>query len=167
MTRFLGYTRYRELWNTTHRRSHLQCLASQHDNYKLETILTMTRSDVHSWPTGAKRAIRWNFRKLCVFKETLLICHCADVDLFRNTLVRLAYSRGFRFPPTDDCSHRVYEDRIEGWKADWLHWASQWHWVFQCYQSNVRIEIFAVELPILMDFNFNKISLLRMFFEIS
>lgn len=145
MTRFLGCTRCRELWNTTLRRNHLRRETSQHENLRPEINLTMTRSDVHSWPTGTKSAIRRNFCELCVFKETLLVCHCADVNLLRNAFVRLAYSRGFRFSPADNRSHRMNEDGIKGWKANRHHWTSYRDWVFHCGQGNVRVKVFAIK----------------------
>lgn len=129
--------------------------------------LTMTRSDVHPWPAGAERAIRRNFGEFCVFEEALLICHCADVDLLRDAFVRLAYSRGLRFSPADDRSHGMNKDGVEGRKANRLYWTRQWHRVFHRGQGNVRIEVLAIELPILMDFNFHKFSPLRMLLEIS
>lgn len=138
-----------------------------YEDLGLKINLTMTRSNVHSWPTGAERAIRWNFCELCVFKETLLICHCADVDLLWNAFMRLAYSRGLRFSPADNCSHRMNENRIEGWEANRLHWTSQWNWVFHSCQSDVCIKVFRIEFPILMHLYFNKFSPLRMFFKIS
>lgn len=51
---------------------------------------TMTWSNILSRPACAERSRRRNFREFDIAQKAFFVCHCTNVDLFRNAFVVLS-----------------------------------------------------------------------------
>lgn len=131
-------------------------------------IVTMTGTDVLTWPTSTECSVRWNFCELNVAQKAFLVGYRSHFNLLRNALVvSVLGARSFRLSPSNDCPQWVNEDRVVIRQANRLHRASKWNWILQGCHGNVRIESLRVELPIRMYFNIHQVSFLRGLFKVA
>lgn len=128
----------------------------------------MTWSNILTWPASTEGSWGRYFRKLIVAQKAFFVCHSANIDLFRNAfMVKSVCTRVFWPTPTNDRPKWMNKHRVKIWQANWLNRRCEWNWIFHCSDSNISVEIIRFVIPIRMNFDLHKFTLLWRAFKIS